>query len=329
MSDEIEQAAARLIRCAFAIAIGAAMVSPVAVHAQQPGARSPYDIPFPMTTPPYTWPNEHDEEVECSVTPYQLVDLGTVGTYHIYAGDHCSMPSPDPLSDVYKQVFIHSCDLHDICYFAPGNDKRFCDDMLKWHMDRDCEHAYSNDLGKAECHIAATSWRDGLDAPLSTQYWNRSQEWGNRNCHINRPVAPNPVVTWMKLTNAALPADTVYSGEGNSAAVCHVGYQGGLHPGRVAGSNCTIGYGGREVDIGGGDVLVAKAGKVLWVAVPANAPVPAPSVVGGGEPTRPLFVCRARYENALYAGKVVDGFCNIGYGGRELTLRPFEVLVTR
>lgn len=79
--------------------------------------------------------------------------------------------------------------MHDICYFAPGNSKRFCDDQLKWRMDRDCERSYSNQLGKTQCHVDATAWRKGLDTPVSTQYWTRSQGWGRQNCRINATTA--------------------------------------------------------------------------------------------------------------------------------------------
>ena len=103
---------------------------------------------------------------------------------HIYAGDGCSMPSSDPVSEAYKQVFSEACRLHDICYLGPGNSKTYCDDMFEWHMHRDCDHAYSNALGRGQCHLAAKAWRAGLETPLSSEYFTRSQNWGQRNCKI-------------------------------------------------------------------------------------------------------------------------------------------------
>jgi hypothetical protein len=100
----------------------------------------------------------------------------------------------DALSEHYKSLFSGSCDLHDICYFAPGNTKAFCDDMLKWHTDRDCER----DGVKAVCLVNSAAWREGLETPISTQYWERSQDWGRRNCRIN-PPPPSPV-SWVALT---------------------------------------------------------------------------------------------------------------------------------
>lgn len=310
------------------IAIVLAALLAASAFAQAP---NPFDIPFPPKSPPFKFLNEHGDEVECMVTPWKLQDLGTVGPthIHIYAGDHCSMPSTDALSEAYKKVFSSSCDLHDICYFAPGNSKRFCDDMVKWHWDRDCDRAYSGSA-RDLCRVASRAWRLGLDNQLSMEYWNRSQAWGRTNCHINaRPATPPGIagLSWTAFGTAPLPADTVYAGD--AAAVCRAKYQGGVHPGRTAGSNCNIGYGGREWGIGGSEVLVAKASRVNWVPAPANGQMPPQAVVAGLEGARPLVVCRARYENVTYAGKVVAGYCNVGLAGRELTLRPYDVLVFR
>jgi len=312
-----------------AILAAALFASPL--FAQAP--RNPFDIPYPPKTPPYKFLNQHGDEVECTASPWQLVYLGKVGGMKIYAGDHCSMPSPDPLSETYKKVFSHSCDLHDICYFAPGNTKGFCDDMLKWHTDRDCHRAYPNSVGARDlCLANSFAWRKGLDNSLSMQYWIRSQDWGRSNCHINpRGNTPPaiPGLSWVAFPGGALPADTVNAADAHGApsTVCRASYQGGVHAGRVSTSNCNIGYGGREWGIGGGEVLVAKPGKVQWVSVPVSGPIPPQAVVAGLAANMPMVVCRARYENALYAGKVVNGYCNIGYGGRELTQRPYDVLV--
>jgi hypothetical protein len=67
-------------------------------------------------------------------------------------------------------------------------------------------------------------------------------------------------------------------------------------------------------------------GTLNLVAGPA---VPANAVPGGqaGEVTLP--VCRASYQGGVYPGKVVDGNCNIDWGGKEVVLTKFEVLIQK
>ena len=48
----------------------------------------------------------------------------------------------------------------------------------------------------------------------------------------------------------------------------------------------------------------------------------------GGET---LFICRARFKNGIHPGKVRPGLggCNIPWGGREHTVREYQVLIAR
>ena len=113
------------------------------------------------------------------------MDLGKIGPVRIYAGDHCSVPMSDKLSEHYNSLFSDSCDLHDICYFAPGNTKEYCDDALLTRMQQDCDRAYPDDRAwRAQCRLTARTWRLGLETPISTTYWNRSQAWGRENCRV-------------------------------------------------------------------------------------------------------------------------------------------------
>jgi len=50
----------------------------------------------PPKSEPFRWVNEQGRQIECPVTPWQLIDLGTIGGVRIYAGDHCSVPMSDP-----------------------------------------------------------------------------------------------------------------------------------------------------------------------------------------------------------------------------------------
>ncbi len=52
-----------------------------------------------------------------------------------------------------------------------------------------------------------------------------------------------------------------------------------------------------------------------------------PMVIGGQEPGRQLPICRANYNNGTHPGKLVDGRCNISYGGKEIQVGQFQVLV--
>jgi len=41
----------------------------------------------------------------------------------------------------------------------------------------------------------------------------------------------------------------------------------------------------------------------------------------------PLYICRAHHINGVHPGKLLNGKCNIGWGGSEVVLHRFEVLV--
>lgn len=62
--------------------------------------------------------------------------------------------------------------------------------------------------------------------------------------------------------------------------------------------------------------------KFVWTgSKPGNA------IAGGKEENgTTLYVCRASYRGGLHAGKVVNGLCNIGYGGKEEALTDYEWL---
>jgi hypothetical protein len=73
-------------------------------------------------------------------------------------------------------------------------------------------------------------------------------------------------------------------------------------------------------------VLTGNASAVHWVGA-SNGAIPAGAVAGGSEPGRTLYICRARYNNGLHPGKVVAQNCNIGWGGKEILVRSYEVMV--
>lgn len=66
-----------------------------------------------------------------------------------------------------------------------------------------------------------------------------------------------------------------------------------------------------------------------WVAA-SNGKIPSGSLVGGNEANgEKLYVCRANYKGGVHPGKVRKAFgaCNIGWGGKEVAVNPYEVLV--
>jgi Protein of unknown function (DUF3421) len=78
----------------------------------------------------------------------------------------------------------------------------------------------------------------------------------------------------------------------------------------------------------GGLQAQTRATQPAWTAA-ANGTIPPGAVAHGREADgREQFVCRAAYEGGTHLGKIASGFggCNIGYGGREVTLPQYEVL---
>lgn len=112
--------------------------------------------------------------------------------------------------------------------------------------------------------------------------------------------------------------------------ICRARYKRGLHPGKIVAGYCNIGWGGREILRARYDVLVVRQpSAVRWTSYRSRHFHRTRSVRAGFEPGRTLDICRARYRGGLHPGKVVDGRCNVGWGGREILLNRFEVLVHR
>ena len=63
--------------------------------------------------------------------------------------------------------------------------------------------------------------------------------------------------------------------------------------------------------------------------VPYKGEVPENAVIGGIETQRALPVCRCNFNGAMHPGKVVDKYCNIGYGGAEKVISDFEILINK
>lgn len=107
--------------------------------------------------------------------------------------------------------------------------------------------------------------------------------------------------------------------------VCRGNYNGGMHPGKLVGGGCNFGWGGNEVRLAQYQVLVSRA-PLNWV--PSSNGYAPPNVVQGGyENGRPLAVCQTKYNGGMHPGKLVGQTCNIGWGGREVLMPVYNVLV--
>lgn len=133
---------------------------------------------------------------------------------------------------------------------------------------------------------------------------------------------------WVRAQGGEVPPGAIIGGwePGRTLYVCRGWYRRGMHPGKIVGSNCNIGWGGSEVLLYHYEVLVGDNSEVSWVDASYGG-VPDGAVSGGYEPGRPyLYICRA-YHEGWQPGKLVGENCNFGYGGAELLSPNYQVLV--
>ncbi len=129
-----------------------------------------------------------------------------------------------------------------------------------------------------------------------------------------------------------LPTNAVIGGveSHRELAVCRCNYQGAMHPGKVVEKACNIGYGGAEKIVTTFEVLV-NMGLVELSWIKSNGELPKHAIKAGTENGLDMYIGRVFYEGGTHPGKIFKAgenyICNIGYGGKELTLTTFEVLV--
>lgn len=139
------------------------------------------------------------------------------------------------------------------------------------------------------------------------------------------------MIHWIEATNGQIPNGAVICGKeanGTPLYVARANYEGGVHPGKVRTEfgAANIPYGGIEVKVNPYQVL---CGSFRWVAA-TNGAIPDGAVICGKESNgTPLYVARANYEGGVHPGKVRTEFgaANIPYGGIEVKVNPYEVLV--
>jgi hypothetical protein len=137
--------------------------------------------------------------------------------------------------------------------------------------------------------------------------------------------------TWKSATGGNIPAGAKANGreaDGTPLYTARAKTQNGLHPGKVrpAFGAANIPYGGNEIKVNPYEVLMEEG---RWVKAEGGR-VPDGAVVAGYEANgEPLFVARAAYQGGIHQGKVrlAFGAANIPYGGKEVKVNPYEVLV--
>jgi hypothetical protein len=191
------------------------------------------------------------------------------------------------------------------------------------------------DLVRMSAQIAAIVDGSGVSATIAAYTYPKCSAYfkGERPKPANASSTPGTTqaaslgdVKWAASTGR-LPANAFIGGSEGSRklAVCRAAYKGGTHPGKVVAGKCNIGWGGKEIVIGKFEVMTDKGVKLAWVKGPSAKGM----IIGGSETGRTLPVCRAAYKGGTHPGKVVAGKCNIGWGGKEIVLSTFEVLVQR
>ncbi|MBX3708257.1 MAG: DUF3421 domain-containing protein [Gammaproteobacteria bacterium] len=134
---------------------------------------------------------------------------------------------------------------------------------------------------------------------------------------------------WISMrTGARLPNNAVIGGgQPNPPAtlfVCRAYHHGGLHPGKLFNGRCNISWGGSEISMSRYEVLVSRS-PLHWI--PASYGRIPPGAIQGGYEQTSLFICQANYHGGTHAGKIVGQNCNFGWGGNEITIPFYNVLV--
>ena len=138
---------------------------------------------------------------------------------------------------------------------------------------------------------------------------------------------------WVGTSGSNIPAGTMQGGneaDGTPLYLCRANFGApgnpGVHPGKTRKefNGCNIGWGGAERAVANYEVLVE------WQAT-SGSNIPADAVQGGQENEGPLYICRANYQGGVHMGKTRKAFnaCNIGYGGQEVAVSTYEVMVEK
>jgi hypothetical protein len=131
---------------------------------------------------------------------------------------------------------------------------------------------------------------------------------------------------WLVARGGEVPPGAIVGGwePRRTLYVCRAFYKG-WHFGKLVDSTCKIGYGGGELTVTTYELLVGGNSKTSWVDASASGMPPSAFGIELEEP-KPLYLCRA-YHRGYHPGTIVGPNCNIGYGGDELAINLYKVLV--
>jgi len=167
-------------------------------------------------------------------------------------------------------------------------------------------------------------------------------------CFISSPALAQTEFGWtatnsdaVNTTIGEVPAGAFPAGISSNTSVsdrhlyaCRGEYKNSIQPGKLWKSWCHIGWGGKEVLLNEYEVLVTAPGNMnlIWLFSGTGEPKPANLVYGGyndmseGYGGYPLDICRTAYKGGVHPGKLWKDMCHIGWGGKEVYLKDYQVL---
>ncbi|MCC5816335.1 MAG: DUF3421 domain-containing protein [Leptospira sp.] len=142
---------------------------------------------------------------------------------------------------------------------------------------------------------------------------------------------------WVPGSNGKMDGLTLIGGteNGKNLFLCAGFKAGTYHPGKIVGQSCNFGWGGREIVEPSYFTLQVtqqsvkryswhNTGNGILPDIPGSFPI-----LVGVEGNRKLYVCRANYRGGIHPGKIVGNTCNFGWGGTEVTIPNYQILLIR
>ncbi|KAJ1918774.1 hypothetical protein H4219_002393 [Mycoemilia scoparia] len=144
--------------------------------------------------------------------------------------------------------------------------------------------------------------------------------------------------TWVSSGSGQVPPNAIQGGiekTGLPLYIARTTFKNGVHPGKcgshLSNGGFSMGWGGRELNMGSYEVLCGDVSRLKWVRVSGKLhDNPGVRLVKAGseEDGTPLFVSKVLHHGSQHLGKA--GFhlngTNFGYGGREVVESEYYVL---